>query len=374
MIVVTGSRDGTVRRWDVSSISPEAAEGSAQARVALERVLSVPRDDDTPLGLTVDAAAEIALWDLRTGVFLGELGSPATELCAIAVARPAGRGPIAVTFGTDHAMRNWNLQDATQIMTGFPANPVRWPSEAACTHLPDGTWVAVTSGHGRKAVVWDLGTGRMRHVLTGHRGWVACVTCPAGPGPRPLALTGGLDNRVNVWDLRRGTRRNRFRVVPPWALLFPGSRGQVHAVRAMALDGGKILALVATSDGLVRALEPYRFPWGATRIGMVPAHAVGTATLSNGRAVVVTATYDGVVQVWKREAFSRRSDGSPLLCEVNLEVPVTDISAADRDTVVFATPNGLTAIRFDPGLLERQFTSSPRRHLPVTAARPGFEA
>ena len=362
VIVVTGSRDGTVRRWDVSSIRPESGEGSEQARVALDRILSVPRDDGTPLGLTVDADAEVALWDLRTGEFLGELGNPAPEPAAIAVARPAGRGPIAVTFGIDHAMRIWNLQDANQTMTGFPADPMRWPSEAACAHLPDGTWVAVTSGHGRKAVVWDLATGRMRHVLAGHRGWAACVTCPEGRGLRPLALTGGLDNRVNVWDLRHGTRRNRFRIVPPWALLLRSSRGQAHAMRAMTLDGGKILALVATSDGLVRGLEPHRLAWGARRTAAVPAHAVGTATLSNRRAVVVTATYDGVVQVWKREAFTRHGDGSPLLCEVNLEVPVTDISATERDTVVLATPNGLTAIRFDAGLLE---THSPARHADI---------
>ena len=350
VIVVTGSRDGTVRRWDISSIRPGVSDPDEQPRVALHRVLSVPLDDGRPLGLTTADGPDVALWDLRTGEFLGELGNRAISPCAIAVARPPGRSPIAVTVDAGRAMRLWSLPDGGQI-DAFIADPVRWPGDAACTLLPDGACVAVTSGHGRRTVVWDLATGRIRHVLSGHRGWSACVTCAGGTGRRALALTGGLDNRVNVWDLRRGKRRGRFHIVPPWTRLLRPSAGQAHAVRALPLDGGKILALVATADGMVRGLEPYRFPWGARRAGTVSAQAVETATLSTGQAVVLTATHDGVVQIWKREAFTRRGDGPPLLCEINLEVPVNDMSTVDRDTFVFATPNGLTAVRLDAGLL-----------------------
>ena len=361
VIVITGSRDGTVRRWDISSIRPGSSEGYEQARVALHRIVSVPLEDGTPVGLTIADGSDVALWDLHTGELIGELGKRAVRPWAIGVACPRGRSPIAVTFDTDQTMRIWSLPDGHQTAE-FPADRIRWPSDAACTHLPDGSCVAVTSGHGRRTVVWDLATGRIRNVLTGHKGSSACVTCAEGRGPWPLALTGGLDNRVNVWDLRRGQRRNRFRIVSPWTFLIHPSTGRAHAVRAMPLDSGKLVVLVATSDGTVRALVPRRFPLGARRAGAVPAHAVGTATLSNGQAVVVTATDDGIIRIWKPEAFTRRGDDKAPLCEINIEVPVSDISFIDHDTFIIATLNGLTAIRLDARLLGNSGSSLESRN------------
>jgi WD40 repeat protein len=200
-------------------------------------------------------------------------------------------------------------------------------------------------------VVWDLATGRIRNVLAGHKGWSACVTCAEGPGLWPLALTAGHDNRVNVWNLHHGRRHHRFGIVPPWTFLVRPSAGRAHSVRAVTLDSGRLLALVATDSGTVRALESRRFPFGARRSGTVTADAVGTAVLSTGRAVVVTATNDGIVRIWKPEALTRRADNRIPLCEINIEVPVSDITFVDDDTIVMATPNGLTAVRLNARLL-----------------------
>ena len=98
----------------------------------------------------------------------------------------------------------------------------------------------------------------------------------------------------------------------------------------------------------------------------IAANAVGTATLSNGRAVVVTATEDGIVRIWKPEAFTRGCDDKALLCEINVEVPVSDISVIDHESFVIATPNGLTAVRLDARLLENHGTSLEYKH----SARP----
>jgi WD40 repeat protein len=201
--------------------------------------------------------------------------------------------------------------------------------------------------------VWELATGRIRNVLIGHRGWSACVTCAEGPGLWPLALTGGLDNRVNVWDLRHGRRQGRLRIVSPWTFLIRPSAGQARVVRAMPLDRGKILALVITCDQMVRALEPRRFRRGAERAMAVPAQALETTTLSNGQEGIVTATDDGTIRLWKPEAFTRRGTGQAPTCEITIDVPVNDIAVIDKDTFALATPNGLTAVRFDAGLIDR---------------------
>lgn len=79
-----------------------------------------------------------------------------------------------------------------------------------------------------------------------------------------------------------------------------------------------------------------------------------TRLLSNGLAIVATAGQDGIVRIWKPEFFTDGSDDNGLLCEINIEVPVSDISFVNRDTLVVATPNGLTAIQLDAALLEKE--------------------
>ena len=356
VIVITGSHDGTVRRWDLSSIRPASDEGSEQPRVVLHRIASVPLDDGTPVGLTIADGVDVALWNLRTGELIGDLAERTVAPCAIGVARPREGPPVAVTLDDDQTMRIWTLPDGHQTASFFD-DRICWPGDVACTTLPDGTCVAVTSGHGRTSVVWDLATGRIRNVLAGHRGWSACVTCAEGRGLWPIALTGGHDNRVNLWGLRHGQRYRRFRIVSPWTFLVRPAAGRAFSVRALPLDGNRLLTLVATSDGMVRALEPRGLPLGARRAGTVPAHAVGTATLSTGQAVAVTATDDGVIQVWKPEALTRRDADWAPLCRISIEVPVNDITFIDDDTLVIATPNGLTAIRLDARLLETHASS-----------------
>ena len=381
VIVITGSRDGTVRRWDISSIRPGPGEGHEQPRVGLHRIVSVPLEDGTPVGLTVADGVDVALWNLRTGELIGELAGRAAAPCAIGVAHPSEHAPVAVTVDVDQTMRIWTLPDGRQAVV-FPDDRIRWPGGVACTNLPDGTCVAVTSGHGRKSVVWDLATGRIRHVLAGHRGWPACVTCAEGRGLWPLALTGGHDNRVNVWGLHHGQRRHRLRIVSPVTFLVRPSAGLANSVHALPLDSGRLLVLVATADGTVRALEPRGFPFGARRKGAVPGNAVATAKLSTrpGNAVataklstrwpvVVTATYNGVIRVWTPESLTRRGHDRVPLCEINIEVPVSDISFIEDDTFIIATPNGLTAIRFTARLLETHISGSPEAgHLEKIAA------
>ena len=125
----------------------------------------------------------------------------------------------------------------------------------------------------------------------------------------------------------------------------------------MLLDSGDILTLVATADSAVRSLLPRRFLPGARRTGSVPGNTMQAMTLSTGRTVVVTATEDGIVRIWALKTFIYRTGDKALLCEIRIEVPVSDISTVGNDTFTLATPNGLTAIRLDASTLERYATS-----------------
>jgi WD40 repeat protein len=352
LIIVTGSDDGTVRTWDVSSISPTPGQLDEQVPTALEMIFSAQTADGTALGLTVSVHGESTLWDLRTGRLLKALRERQFSPCAVCIARTAQDRPVAVSFDTDATARIWALPEGLEI-TQFPTDPIGLPSSVGWQRLPDGTSVAITTGHGRKAVIWDLATGRMRAVLVGHRGQSSCVTCAQDSSGRPLALTGGHDNRVNVWNLRTGRRRNCFRIVPLRIFIARPSAGRAAAVRVLPLRDGQVFVLVATADGQLRLFKPRGFGRGARRLAAIDATAaLVVGNLTNGRGIVVSVRADGVVQVWSADNFAGERAGMVPLCEIDVEITVNDISAVGDDTFVLATPNGLTAVRLYPQTLK----------------------
>jgi WD40 repeat protein len=348
LIVVTGSLDGTVRRWDISTVQPTAPDTDAtHVQPALNQVHAVSLEDDELLGLTIGSGTEVRGWDLRTGRPLGDLHRQPSPPCALCLV-PSGQEPAyAVAFDSDSTARVWTLP-AGQLESQFPTDPARWPTSAAAHRLPDGSDVVVTAGHGRKTVVWDVSTGKMRNVLIGHKGRSSCVTCFQDSRARPLALTGGYDNRVNVWDLRSGRRRSRFHIVAPHALLASPRSGHATSIRFAALRGGQSIVLVATADGYIRVLRPRQFGRGAQRVVTIAGSAIAMGTLGNGRPVAITARPDGVIQVWAADDIAR---GMKALCEIDIESAVNGISDVIDDLFAVATPNGLTAIRLDPRAL-----------------------
>jgi len=367
-VVVTASLDGTVRRWDIDWSTARRAAGDpveapGRAVPAVTRVTGAGLIDGASAGLAIDADGDVALWDLRTGEHIRDIHAPMTS--AVAVGRPGGE-PVAI-MPSAWAVGVLRLPGGNvQYMYGG-AGRLWWPNGVVSVPLPDGSEVAVTTGHGRKAVVWYLGTelpggtwldprvNRIRKVLAGHRGWTSCVARAPGAWGRPLVLTGGFDNRVNVWDVSRGWHR-RFRIVEPLTFLKHPSAGHARAVSALPLPDGRMLVLVVTLDGMVRALETTGTMARARRTGATTAEVVASVTLTSGLPVVITAT-DGVVRAWDAANFPP-AQGTAALCEIDTEVPVTDIGVTDHDIVVLATPNGLTAIRLDAGSLAGQ-TSQP---------------
>jgi WD40 repeat protein len=341
-VAVTASLDGTVRSWDIDwSKARRAPDDDAlpdQAVLAVSRIARAELPDGTSAGLVSGANGDVALWNLRTGKLIRKIGQG--WVSAIAVARL--RGELVGIVARPEVADVLRLPDSEPVRRF--GGRLWWPNDIASVTLPDGSDVAVTTGYGRKAVVWDLGTGRMRKVFTEHRGWSSCVTSAEGTESRPLVLTGGFDNRVVAWDISRGRHRTH-RIVGPWTFLRLPSAGLALAITTLRLHNGRTIVLVATGDGMVRTLETSGTMRRARRTGATTAGVVSTATLTNRLQVVITAA-DGIVRVWDAPTFPPAQGVRPL-CEVNIEVPVTDISVTSQDIVVLATPNGLTAIRLN---------------------------
>ena len=297
-VVVTASADGTVRRWDIDRNRDRLAGRdravSDRAVLAVSRVVSTRLDDGTSAALASDTDGDVALWNLQTGEFIGDISRGSAS--AIAVAQLGGESVALIASVQMVDVVRLPGRDLVRRFGGRLSWPnLWWVNEIISVALPDGSVVAVTTGHGRKAAVWDIGTGHLRKVLAGHRGWCSCVTLAQRATTQPLVLTGGFDNRVNVWDLSRKWHR-RFRIVKLWTFLTHPSAGLARAIRTLRPPNGRTLVLVATVDGRVRALEASETMRRARRTGAIMGEIVTSATLTNGLLVVITVT-DGIVRV-----------------------------------------------------------------------------
>jgi WD40 repeat protein len=167
----------------------------------------------------------------------------------------------------------------------------------ACTHLEDGTPIAVTGaggygvGGGGEVIVWDLRTGQQRTPLAGHTRPVNAVACTHLEDGTPIAVTGGLTDYsgigaggVIVWDLRTGQRHT--------TALAGHTRPVVNAVACTHLEDGTPIAVTGAGDiggagevivwdlrtGRMQQTLAAPYPVGALCCDSVGGVVIGTAT------------------------------------------------------------------------------------------------
>ncbi|MEV5205694.1 hypothetical protein [Streptomyces sp. NPDC053720] len=178
--------------------------------------------DGCPVAVTGSDDGTVRVWDLTTGRPVGEpLTGHTSRVLAVATGVVDGR-PVAVTGSGDKTVRVWDLTTGRPV--GEPLTGHTDSVRAVATGVVDGRPVAVTGSDDRTVRVWGLTTGR-GEPLTGHTDSVWAVATGVVDG-RPVAVTGSADGEVRVWDLTTG------RQVGP-GLVFPAA---VRAV-AVAPDG-----------------------------------------------------------------------------------------------------------------------------------------
>ncbi|MHB9856611.1 caspase family protein [Streptomyces krungchingensis] len=190
--------------------------------------------------------------------------------------------PVAVTCGSDHTVRVWDLATGQQIgdLTGHES----WVNAVACTVL-DGKPVAVTGGIEGTVRVWDLATGQQTANLTGHEIWVYAVACTVLDS-KPVAVTCGYDD-VRVWDLGTGEQ-----IGNP----LTGHEGTAHGVACTVLDDRPVA--VTIGDGDVRVWDLATGQQTADLTGPLDLVRSVACTVLNGRPVAVTGCIDSTVRVW----------------------------------------------------------------------------
>ena len=359
IVFVSSSADSTVRAWDITQ-DLRATPSSDQGLDPSASVLATFTHEGRTLGLTITGAEKesIAILDLDTGRSITRLESRGSQVCAAACGWVPGVGNAAITYGTDGVVQIWRLPHGDKV-AAFMADEDRWPVHLEYLSLTERP-LAITCGHGNKAIIWDLADRRIHGVLGKHTGWTSALASGSSPGGMLVAVTGGCDNRINIWDPARGRRIGHLWIASSLSRLRDFHSGCAMVVSVTVIDDRFPVVLVLSEDGKVRLFFKRRRRPGYRRVTLGGYQMSGLAVmnLTDGRTLAIAGGLNGRLCAWDLEfvlaAAIRGQSKISALVEIETEVAITGLSCAGNNTIVTLTLNGLAAFRLHVDCLPRQ--------------------
>jgi WD40 repeat protein len=366
-VLVSSSLDGTLRVWDIASDGQATSSRGADAPwVAMVSTLT-HQAHTIGVAIAADHDRQIAILDLGTGEPIARLDYPSGSVLAVTCGWVPGVGYAAITFHRRVA-HIWQLPEGNHVaffrtyVGAFRTEIGRLPMQAAYVPLA-GRPLAVTCGHGERAIVWDLVGRRIHNVLGRHTRGARAVACGFTPNGDLAAATGGHDNRVDIWNVERGRRIGRFKLATRITYLRHPDSGYAAMINLIMTGHNRAIIMVLCADGKVRIFRKRSWRPGYQRavLGASGVSSLAVMQLTDGRTVAVTGGHDGRVSAWDLQAVltpGGRSKGNiPALIDIETEMRITNISVADNDTVVTSALNGLAAFRFHAESLPRALAS-----------------
>ncbi|MFL6263862.1 MAG: TIR domain-containing protein [Thermoanaerobaculia bacterium] len=189
--VASGSRDNTVRIWDL-----EIGECRAILQGHTSEVTSVAITPDGKRILSASDDKSVRVWDASSGRTLAELDGHKKAVWSVVALRDNAR---ALSGGFDRTLRLWDLASGKclKIIEGGPAS-----ADQIFSTVVDAAGTRALSGDRDERVrLWDLETGQCLATLKGHSDVVKSVQVT--PDGR-FAISGSSDKTVKIWDLQAG--------------------------------------------------------------------------------------------------------------------------------------------------------------------------
>ncbi|MFH0901767.1 MAG: hypothetical protein V2A73_14150 [Pseudomonadota bacterium] len=263
-VLLSSSRDGTVRRWDLAAGIHRVTIGGQSA------ILGLAIDPTGRQLATGSVDRTIRLWLADTGTELLVLRGHQDAVTAVAFS-PDGR--TLTSSSIDKSVRYWNLTSGSSDVLGLHEGHVN-----TVAFSPDGRLVA-SSTLDNPTRLWRVGVEAGK-ADGGHAG--AVFALDFSPDGSYLASAGG-DRDVLIWDTRSGRQRQRL----------AGHSALVNGV-VIGPDGKTVVS--ASHDRTVRIWETE----SGSGEELAPNHralAVDVATSKNGN-MFVSADIGGQVFVW----------------------------------------------------------------------------
>jgi serine/threonine protein kinase len=221
--VVSGSWDNTVRLWDLAT-GQEVRRFTGHA----DWVGSVAVTPDGRYVVSASHDNTVRLWDLATGQEVRRFTGHEYAVSSVAV---TSDGQYVVSGSWDNTVRLWELATGKEVQR-FTGHEL-WVNSVGVT--PDGKYVVSGSDDGTVRL-WELATGQEVQRFTGHRlgVWSVAVT-PDGK----YVVSGSWDKTLRLWELATGKEVRRF----------TGHEGSVYSV-AVTPDGQYVVS--GSDDKTVR--------------------------------------------------------------------------------------------------------------------------
>ncbi|MGW4774661.1 NB-ARC domain-containing protein [Nocardia sp. NPDC004278] len=265
--IVSGSRDKTLRVWDLESGQ-------------LKRVVEGHEQEVKSLALTADGHRVVSgsfdgtvrVWNLASGRLEHTLQGHSGYIYAVAVTADSQR--IIVGSG-DRNVQVWNLA-SKRLECTLPGHNNHVNAVAVSA---DGRYV-VSGGFDRTVRVWDLATGDLKHTVRGH---IRDIEAVAVSADGRYVVSGSRDGTVRVWDLDNEASGR----------ILHGHTGSVHAV-AVTAEGKQIVS--AGDDQIVRVWDLASGRLERELQGHA-SHVYAVAVSADGRHIV-SGSHDKTVRVW----------------------------------------------------------------------------
>jgi WD40 repeat protein/serine/threonine protein kinase len=384
--VVTTSRDGLVRVWDLDTTSQPVAtvkvEGQPRAvsisddgtravasaerpnslsvirlngldkaatngtvELAAERTVSL--ESQRQLGaavftpgvggkrVVVLGGAEARLLDLATGT-VEKTFSP---LGIVASANFSTNGKWIVTASWDRTARIWDAATGADIRKLSGPNGHRGDVRSAVFSPDAESRYVLTAGEDGRVIVWERETGQVRSVIDRHAGEATGASFSTDGG---LILTSSADGTARVWDASGlWAKNNADTVKVVQEKILKGHRGSVLSATFSA-DSSSIVT--TSEDGTAIVWDAASGDQLYTLAGHTA--AVTAAAFSPTGDRVVTASNDGTVKIWDARRVTVDADD----LAADEDEPAKDSDAGRKEILTLAGHSReVTSVAFSPG-------------------------
>ncbi|WP_410619992.1 caspase family protein [Amycolatopsis sp. cmx-8-4] len=187
-------------RWATGQQTTSALRATISGHTGFVTAVVSGHLDDRPVAITGSTDGTVRVWDISTGEEITAFTDHTNAVEAVAYGKLNGH-PVAITGGEGQTVRVWDLATREQITTFTGHTDTVYA--VACGEI-GGLPIAISGGSPDGSVqVWDLATGKQITTLARHTGSVTAVAY-AQLDDQPVTITGGADGTVRVWNLATG--------------------------------------------------------------------------------------------------------------------------------------------------------------------------